>query len=120
MKFGNWEVTENGIEWRGAGFNRFAVPGRQLLDTENNRYKWILQATDEDWLTEDDLYDLNFAFVYAAAKFGNFNYEIFDHTLADQYDLLDDEEHEQPDLSRMPEEEADKEQQRKDAFTGRD
>jgi hypothetical protein len=120
MKFGNWMVTEDGIEWRGAGYDRFVVAGRQLLEKESNKYKWILRATNEDWLTDDDLYDFNFAFVYAATNFGDFDYEIFDRTLAEQYELLDNEEREQPDLSRMPKEEADKEQQRKDAFTGRD
>ena len=120
MKFGNWIVTKEGVEWRGVGYGRFVVAGPELLDKENDKYKWILRATNEDWLTEDDLYDFNFAFVYAAANFGNFDYDIFDRTLDEQYDLLDEEEHEQPDLSRVPDEEADKEQQRKDAFRGRD
>ena len=47
MKFGNWVVTEEGIEWRGVGYNRFVVSGRQLLDTESNSYKWILRATND-------------------------------------------------------------------------
>ncbi len=56
---------------------------------------WIFVATDEDWLTENDLYDLNFAFVYAIAKFNlDFDYEIFDHTLERQYELFEDEDDE--------------------------
>jgi hypothetical protein len=98
MKFGSWVVTKTGIEWQ-RGLNRFIVNQNQLLDTTDEShddgvmYKWILLATEEDWLSDDDLYDFNFAFVYAAARSGDvFNYEIFDRTLAYQYELLDDEE----------------------------
>lgn len=121
MKFGNWLVSDAGIEWRGQGRNRFVVTPQQLLETEDDMYKWILLATEEDWLTEDDLYDFNFAFVYAAAKSGkNFDYDIFDETLSEQYDALDEEEMEQPDLPDISADQADKEQQRKDAASGRD
>jgi hypothetical protein len=54
-----------------------------------------LLATDEDWLTENDLVDLNFAFVYAVAKFGlDFKYQVFDATLDYQFELFEDEERE--------------------------
>ncbi|MBD0368406.1 MAG: hypothetical protein ICV53_20170, partial [Flavisolibacter sp.] len=43
----------------------------------------------------NDLYDLNFAFVYAIAKFGlEFNYEVFDATLAEQYNQFEEEDNE--------------------------
>jgi hypothetical protein len=55
-------------------------------------------ATDEDWLAQDDLYDLNYAFVYAIARFNlDFDYEIFDATLEtqfEQFDLEDEEDFE--------------------------
>lgn len=101
MLFGNWEVNDNGIEWKGKGFGRFVIPMEKLnaktRDDTNNAvyYEWILLATGEDWLTQNDLYDLNYAFVYAFAKSGlDFNYEIFDATLADQYDQFDAEDNE--------------------------
>ena len=54
-------------------------------------YNWILLATEEEWLTQDDLYDLNFAFVYAAALWGHeFSYETFDATLEEQYDQFEE------------------------------
>ena len=101
MKFGNWLVTENAISWDGKTLQRFEIPCSELHATSANEkgegvfYKWILLATDEEWLTENDLYDLNFAFVYAAGKLGKvFNYEVFDGTLEYQYEIFDSEDHE--------------------------
>jgi hypothetical protein len=99
MKFGNWTITETTIEWTGQGLQRFVIESQQLLETkrveqlDDDLYKWIVLATDEDWLTDDDLYDLNFAFVFAAGASGqNLNYDMFDKTLDYQFDILDDEE----------------------------
>lgn len=101
MQFGEWNITENSIEWNGKGLHRFVIPIDQLNSTRPGNtdndifYKWILLATDEDWLTQNDLYDLNYAFVFAIAKSGlDFNYEIFDATLAYQYELFDAEDEE--------------------------
>ncbi len=103
MKFGNWTITETTIEWAGQGLQRFVIESQQLLETKKveqlneDLYKWIVLATDEDWLTDDDLYDLNFAFVFAAGASGqNLNYDVFDKTLDYQFDILDDEEQFEP------------------------
>lgn len=99
MLFGNWLVTQNSIEWNGKGFNRFVIPGDKLTETREDKadnsvfYNWILLATAEDWLTQNDLYDLNYAFVYAIAKFNlDFNYDIFDDTLGEQFDEFEAED----------------------------
>jgi len=99
MKFGNWNITETTIEWSGEGLNRFVIEIQRLTEiitttpTNYNLYKWIIFALDEDWMTDDDLYDLNFAFVFAAGASGqSFDYQIFDRTLEYQYNMLDDEE----------------------------
>ncbi len=101
MIFGNWKITNDSIVWNGGGLNRFKIPAKELnklrsgKDDTSKFYDWIFVATDEDWLTENDLYDLNFAFVYAIAKFNlEFDYEIFDHTLERQYELFEDEDDE--------------------------
>jgi len=99
MLFGNWLVTDDSIMWNGTSLERFVIPGERLTTTKQIEdvvfYEWILLATDEDWLTQNDLYDLNYAFVYAAAKFNvEFNYEIFDATLADQYEQFELEDNE--------------------------
>jgi hypothetical protein len=98
MKFGNWQITENAIEWNGQGFQRFVIEKQHLLETAkveeaDSAYKWIVLATHEEWLTDDDLYDLNFAFVFVAgASFQNFSYEVFDKTLEYQFEILSDED----------------------------
>ncbi|HTE24720.1 hypothetical protein [Flavitalea sp.] len=101
MKIGNWEVNGSAIEWKGSGRNRFVIEKKSLTekietDDENlSLYKWIVLATDEEWLTEDDLYDLNFAFVYAAAEGkAGFDYQMFDETLSYQYNQLEEEDDE--------------------------
>ena len=103
MKIGNWKVTENTIEWAAKGFQRFVIERNALLETakpepwNEEMYKLLLLATDTDWLTTDDLYDLNFAFVYAAGSWQQqFSYELFDRTMEYQFEQLDEEEETQP------------------------
>lgn len=136
MKIGNWEVTGTAIQWKGNGSNRFVIEKKNLADkiesddVNLSLYKWIVLATEEEWLTEDDLYDLNFAFVYAAGEAKtNFDYQIFDDTLSYQYSQLegdeddeddDDEEDEDDDDSPKGGNMADLEQQRKMAESERD
>jgi hypothetical protein len=101
MQFGNWVITEDSIEWKGEDSGDvFVIPREDLTAIRYDKrgsffYNWILVATEESWLTQDDLYDLNFAFVYAAALWGlEFNYETFDATLEEQYDQFEEEEDE--------------------------
>ncbi len=103
MKFGNWNITEATIEWSREGLHRFIIERQNLLQTvsikpfNGDLYRWIVLATDEEWLTDDDLYDLNFAFVFAAGAFAqNFDYDIFDATLEYQFNILEDEEQSEP------------------------
>lgn len=98
MQFGNWIVTGESIKWNGNS-QRFEIPGSKLNATRAGEsgpfqlYDWIVQATEKDWLTENDLYDLNFAFVYAVAKFRlDFNYDFFDATLAYQFEIFESED----------------------------
>jgi len=100
MRFGNWEVSATSIEWQGGGLNRFSIlkdEADRIRKHPDGRmfYEWVLLATDEDWITQNDLYDFNYAFVYAAAVFGlPFDYEIFDTTLTEQFEILDIEDEE--------------------------
>lgn len=100
MQFGNWMITEDSIEWRGEELQRFVIPKDSLTELRYDKkgrffYNWILLATEEEWPDQDDLYDLNFAFVYAAAKWAQeFSYETFDATLEEQYEQFDEEEDE--------------------------
>ena len=98
MKFGHWNISDNEISWAGEDGNSFAVNRSTLLETEQGRegvkmYSWLVQATDEDWLTEDALYDLNFAFVFVAGQNpAEFDYEILEDTLDYQYESREGEE----------------------------
>lgn len=100
MQFGNWTVTDEAIEWQGEETQQFVIPKDTLTALRYDRkgsffYDWILLATNEEWIDQDDLYDLNFAFVYAAAKWNQeFSYQIFDATLEEQYEQFDEEEDE--------------------------
>lgn len=104
MHFGNWDISGESITWKGNELQRFVIPltrlnEQRVLTGGSVRYEWILLATDEDWLTENDLYDLNYAFVYAMGKSGlGFDYEIFDATLAEQYEHFESEENEDAEL----------------------
>jgi hypothetical protein len=101
MVFGNWKVTEEGIEWAAAGEEEFRLHKDDMLSTQRTPlgitlYEYILLATNEEWLSENDLFDFNFAFVYAAAKFGlEFDYQVFDATLAEQYEQFEEEDDEE-------------------------
>lgn len=102
MKFGNWNVTAESVEYAGNPLQRFVVTSRDLLNTEqvdgvgSEVYQSVLRATEEDWLTSDDLYDLNFALMYFAGSAGlAIDYEMFDRTLEYQFNLLDEEDEEQ-------------------------
>ncbi len=98
MKFGNWNLTGNDITWAGNDGNSFVINTGTLLETELGRdstkmYSWLVQATDEEWLTEDALYDLNFAFVFVAGKEPDkFDYEILEDTLDYQYEMREGDE----------------------------
>ena len=101
MIFGNWQITDDSIEWNGGGLHVFTVPKDGLNKIRQGKagspemYEWILLATNEDWLTQDDLYDFNYAFVYAISKYDfDFNYKIFDATLEAQFEKLDAEDDE--------------------------
>jgi hypothetical protein len=83
------------------GFNHFVIEKGRLLETTRVEeggdylYKWIVLATQEEWLTHDDLYDLNFAFVFVAgASAWAVRLQLFDNTLEYQFEVLDDEEEE--------------------------
>ncbi len=98
MIFGNWEVSKDKISYIAREIGEFQIPmaelNRIIVDRSGEIfYDWILKATELDWLSQDDLFDLNFAVVYAIGRFGmDFNYSIFDATLAEQFEKFDEED----------------------------
>lgn len=100
MKIGNWNIIDSTIEFDSDDENKFVIERKDLLETidieesDDKLYKWIVLATAAEYLSIDDLYDLNFAFVYAAGDSGNndFDYELFDKTVEYQFEMIDEEE----------------------------
>jgi hypothetical protein len=130
MKFGNWNVGTDYIEYSGEAFQRFSIPVKELLervevaDAGDGLYKWIVLATEEDSLSVDELYDLNFAIVYAAGRAGlDLDYSVFDRTVEYQFSVLDDEDDDQDGgepFGTLNSEDAEAEQKRKEALSERD
>ncbi|MET0637473.1 MAG: hypothetical protein ABWZ25_15685 [Chitinophagaceae bacterium] len=92
--FGSWLVSEKGIEWGVAdGGNKFSIPVAELTaiqKEDETMYKWLVAAMDEEWISVEDLYDLNYAFVYACGKLNvDFDYDILESTLDYQFDSMD-------------------------------
>ena len=104
MRFGNWDVKEGTIEWAGEEAANIVIHKEQLLETTpvadraDALYKSLLNATVQHALGEDDLYDLNFAFVYAAGAWQkDISYDIFDQTVAYQFEILEEDDDEEND-----------------------
>ena len=94
--FGSWQVSDKGIEWVDATTqNKFSIPVKEIAaiheeEGEEPMYKWLVAPLDEEWISVEDLYDLNYAFVYACGKLNvDFSYDIFETTLDYQFDSMD-------------------------------
>ena len=94
--FGSWQVSDKGINWNDPkGTNKFTVPVADLaaIQTEEGEepmYKCLVTPLDEEWISVEDLYDLNYAFVYACGKLNvDFSYDILETTLDYQFDSMD-------------------------------
>lgn len=74
QKIGNWEVTSEGIVWRGEGryptitvdrLTESGPPGERAT-----MYDWLVHMAEKSWLTEKDIYALNTALIYAIEAHG--------------------------------------------------
>ncbi len=98
MNFGNWTVTDATIDWNGESDEQYNIEAADLPETIEgddgvNMYQALLLPLQEEFISFDDLVDLSYAFVYAfAASEHDFDYEIFDQTLAYQASLFEDDE----------------------------
>lgn len=96
QQFGKWLITTDGIEWTGGV--KYLIDKNTLNeespDDTARMYDWLLHLTEKTWLTRDDIYALNSAFIYALDHFGvGFNPEIsFAATLTEQDRLMKEKE----------------------------
>lgn len=91
-QIGKWLVTEHGIEW--TGINDYFIEKERLLEAgpadRINMYDWLVHLPEKSWLSVEDIYALNTAFIFALDYFGfNFNSRSFVTTLIEQEQHLD-------------------------------
>lgn len=69
MIFGNWEVEEEGIVGIGR-LSKYFIPKEQFtLKMNSNLYSWLIHYSEKADVTEQNIYELNTAFVYALEHF---------------------------------------------------
>ena len=73
FKIGNWDITEQGIEWKGEVGVELIIDRDRITETgignREDTYDWLVHLTEKNWLTRSDIYALNSAFVYAISVF---------------------------------------------------
>lgn len=73
MKIGNWEITENGILCTKEESGNYVIPKDELNlltnDEESPNYLWLVHLTAKSWITIDDIFALNSAFLIAAKEY---------------------------------------------------
>lgn len=74
QKIGNWLITEEGIKWDGTPKRNYPlIPKDRLIevgtDERKTMYDWLVHMQGKDWITKEDLYALNTAFVFALEYF---------------------------------------------------
>ena len=73
FKIGNWEINQQGIEWKGETGRELIIDKERITETgfgeRENTYDWLIHLTGKSWLTRTDIYALNSAFIYAISFF---------------------------------------------------
>lgn len=95
LKIGNWLITGEGIRWAGTAKIDYIIPRDRILEAgtgdRSNMYDWLVHMVDKTWLTEEDIYTLNTAFVFAIAHYGlDFTTCSFADTLVEQQREISD------------------------------
>ena len=79
MKYGNWEITETGINWIGKPNLIYEIPRDELTDLGRgeraNRYDWLMHIAEKTWVKAEDVEMLYRVFVDAATKY-NMPYDL--------------------------------------------
>lgn len=89
MKFGNWSVNVDGIQWTGSKGMYPLIEKDRLEETgsgsRSEMYDWLVHMPSKTWLTIKDVEDLNEAFIFAMKHFKyEINKDYFNNSLAEQ------------------------------------
>ncbi|PHR49840.1 MAG: hypothetical protein COA32_01515 [Fluviicola sp.] len=73
MRFGNWKVNEEGIEWVGS-VGEYFIHKSRLNETghgeRSGMFDFLVHLTEKTWLSQSDIIDLNEAYQFAFNHFG--------------------------------------------------
>ncbi|HVV53816.1 MAG TPA: hypothetical protein VHC47_00740 [Mucilaginibacter sp.] len=72
LQIGKWLITNDGIEWTGSPYAGYYIHKDRLLQEGTEKpgtFDWLLHLAHKRWLTENDVRDLNTAFMAALYLF---------------------------------------------------
>jgi hypothetical protein len=100
FRSGKWSVIPDGIKWNGHPaytLHKESV-GARGSGSGSKMYEALVHLTRKTWLTNDDIYTLNTAYIFALEYFKKgFSPDIsFEATLLEQKRLLDERNDEPP------------------------
>ena len=71
IRFGNWSVTDYGVEWAKPGDPPYEIHKSRLWEIRPSEvadgicWDWLVHLTEKSWLSEADIYHLNSALFFA-------------------------------------------------------
>jgi len=68
-KIGNWLINKEGIIWDGPTNIDYKILKNRILESREDMYDWLTHMPEKSWLTREDIYALNTAFIYAIEVF---------------------------------------------------
>jgi len=71
FKIGNWLIDEDCIRWNGESKINYKIKKDRLLESgpRESIYDWLFHMPEKAWLSREDIYALNTAFIYALEYF---------------------------------------------------
>lgn len=69
IKIGNWLIDQDGIKWDGVPKHTYEISKDRITEERDDMFDWLIHMPQKTWLTREDIYALNTAFIYAIEKF---------------------------------------------------
>lgn len=73
IKIGNWIIKDDGIHWAGQPETGLVIEKERLNEggpgDRVEMYDWLVHLPTKTWLTNEDIYALNTALIYALEYF---------------------------------------------------